>query len=644
VGICVALVVGVFVAFSPALVADFVAWDDPTLLKDETRWRGFGADNLRFMFSSTLLGHWQPLTWLSYAIDYALWGDDPRSRLGLNAFGFHLTNVILHAANAVLVFLVALRLIDAARRPGARAWAGLPDSPRAPGSEATPGPLASLSPRALALAAGLGAAVWAIHPLRVESVAWVTERRDVLSIFFLLLAALAYLRAVEPELVETSPARPRSRAWLWGSAGLLALSLMSKAWGMTFFVMLLMLDWSPLRRLPFSPLRWLSRDARAIFLEKWPFALMGVLAAAQAGRAQEGSLAMKDLEAWGLTERVVQFFYGLAWYARTSVLPQDLATLYPLPTNLSPWEPRFLLAYAIVALAAVALWTLRRRAPSVVTAVGIYGVALGPVLGVAQSGEQFVADRYSYVACIGLSLLAGVGVALLMARAARRRAGAPAAADLSARPGAIPPPVLLGVLASGGVLLTLALLTFAQSTTWKDTETLWRSSFQSVPRAQLAANLAAELEFQGRLDEALAVLDEGLRLEPDHGQSWFLAANIFRKRGDNARAEAAFRAAIPHLDQAFMAHVNLGNVLRDRGAYDAALEQYRAAVADVERGGRRPLSLMPFLALGQELARRGDTAAARRAFERALESPETRTFAERELARLIAAPPAAPAR
>ena len=180
------------------------------------QYRGLSLAHLRWMFTTFHGGHYQPLSWLTFAIDYTLWGMQPR--------GYHLTNVILHAANALLVYALAWRSCRE-RRTAAAARS----SPRRAGIR-------------LASAAAVAALCFAIHPLRVESVAWVTERRDVLSAFFLLLTVLAYLRMVE--------ARPAAawRKWFALALGCFVLSLLSKAWGMTLPVVLLVLDAYPLRR------------------------------------------------------------------------------------------------------------------------------------------------------------------------------------------------------------------------------------------------------------------------------------------------------------------------------------------------------------------------------------------------------------
>src|SRR6185295_19642365 len=191
--------------FWPALGHQFVDWDDPMNLVDNPEFRGLGGRNLRWMLTTTLAGHWIPATWISFGVDYRLWGMDP--------LGYHLTNVLLHAASAVVFYFVALRLLRVATGAGERVL------------------------RLGALAAAL---FFAIHPLPVESVAWVTERRDVLSGLWFLLAVLTYLAASGVD-------GARRRRWLAASAACFVLAAMSKAIVMTLPVLLIILDVYPLR-------------------------------------------------------------------------------------------------------------------------------------------------------------------------------------------------------------------------------------------------------------------------------------------------------------------------------------------------------------------------------------------------------------
>src|SRR6266850_2866730 len=237
-----------FVVFSPALRNGFVNWDDFETIVENQNFRGFTWSHLRWMFTTFHLGHYQPLSWLTFSLDYLLWGVEP--------FGYHLTNILLHSANALLFYFVTRRLLAIA----------------APISNAV----------VLHLAAGFSALIFAIHPLRVESVAWATERRDVLSGFFLLLTVLSYLKAVGPEMSRTGWGR-----WIAVSAVLYVLSLLSKASGMTLPLVLVVLDVYPLRRLGGGVGKWFGGGVRRVWLEKLPFFIAAVATGAVALTAQQ---------------------------------------------------------------------------------------------------------------------------------------------------------------------------------------------------------------------------------------------------------------------------------------------------------------------------------------------------------------------
>src|SRR5256886_11921328 len=218
-------------AFLPALQNQFVSWDDAENFLDNPHYRGLGWTHLRWMWT-THLGHYIPLTWMTLGLDYLLWG--------MNPVGYHLTSLLLHAANAVVFFFVVRRILK----------------------RALPSP--SERGHALAVSAGFAALVFAIHPLRVESVAWVTERRDVLSGLFYLSAILIYLWACERGA--------RGRGWYWLSVAVFGCALLSKSMVVNLPVVLVILDVYPLRRLG-GAVGWLSESARRVYVEKIPFLL-----------------------------------------------------------------------------------------------------------------------------------------------------------------------------------------------------------------------------------------------------------------------------------------------------------------------------------------------------------------------------------
>src|SRR3989449_2959437 len=280
-----------FAAFLPAFHNQFVNWDGDKNFLDIPYFRGLGWSQLRWMWT-THLGHYIPLTWMTLGLDYLLWG--------MNPFGYHLTSLLLHAANAVVFFFVVRRILTRAL------------------------PSRSERGHALAVAAGFAALVFAIHPLRVESVAWVTERRDVLSGLFYLVAILLYLRACE--------GGARGRGWYWLSVGVFVCALLSKSMVVNLPVVLLILDVYPLRRLG-GFVGWWSDPARRIYVEKIPFVLLAAAASAIAVMAQSSVHAAASLAQLSLPGRLVVSAYGLSFYLWKMVVPVNLSPVYEL------WPP-----------------------------------------------------------------------------------------------------------------------------------------------------------------------------------------------------------------------------------------------------------------------------------------------------------------
>lgn len=283
-------------------------------------YRGLGPAQLRWMFTTTLLAHWSPLTWMTWSLNYVLGGLDPG--------GYHLVNVLLHGANAALLYLVARRLL-------------------ASGFDAAP-------ERASIVAGSVFAAlVFGLHPLRAESVAWVSERRDVLCAFFLLLAVLAYLRGVMGGGLIGS-------RW-WGlSLAAFAAALLSKASAMTLPLTLLVIDIYPLRR---RSLGW-----RGLLIEKLPYALLAAATALVAVLARQESGNITAYGRYGTAARVALAGYTFWFYPWKFVWPSGLSPMYELPARVDLATPRFLFPLVAVIVITATLIALRRRWPAGLTA------------------------------------------------------------------------------------------------------------------------------------------------------------------------------------------------------------------------------------------------------------------------------------
>lgn len=445
-----------FVAFLPALKNGFVDWDDYMNLLYNPDFRGLGWERLRWMFTTRFTGLYQPLAWLSLSLDFLVWG--------LRPIGYHLTNLILHAINAILFYFLCARLLMAAR-PEHR--------------ERVP------------FAAAVAALLFSIHPLRAESVVWVSERRDVLSGTLYLSALWFYLRHVESETSITPAAGVLSRyRWYAASLASFVLALFSKATVATLPLTLAILDVYPLRRLPTSIRRWTEFRYRRLWLEKIPYLWLAAMV------AEIGAIApfdIGDAAAMGIIRRIsvsiAAEFYGAIFYLWKFLLPIRLSPVYQLPTSFDLWSWPFVGSGLAVVAASLALWKLRRRWPAGLAAWIHYLGALIPPSVTITFGNHTVADRYTYIPCLAWPIL--------VAGALRtRRRGWEAAASI--------------------VVLAFVVLTWKQSLIWRDSLPLWKHATELDPAGIVAQiDLRSALAHDGRPDATLLRLADSVARRPD---------------------------------------------------------------------------------------------------------------------------------
>jgi len=511
-------------AFLPTLHNQFVNWDDDVNFLDNPHYRGLGGAHLRWMWTTFHMAHYIPLTWMTLGMDYVLWG--------MNPVGYHLTSLLLHVTSAVVFFFLARRLLTLAL------------------------PLASGRGHALTVSAGFAALVFAIHPLRVESVAWATERRDVLSGLFYLLTLLSYLRACEPG------ARGRRSYWL--SVALFACALLSKSMAVSLPVVLLILEVYPLRRLGGS-LGWASASARRVYLEKIPFVLLAAAASALAVIAQLSSRAMVSVAHLSALDRLAVSAYGLSFYLWKTVVPLNLSPLYMLPQTVNPAATPFIVSYGgVLAVTAIAL-ALRRRRPGLPAAWLAYVVVLLPVLGIAQSGPQIAADRYTYLAALGWAILAGAGLLSCWRLSTSSTTGAPATWGLA------------GI--ATGVVIALGVLTWNQVQVWHDSERLWTHALAVDPNSFMAHNnLGYALDRQGKLAEAIEHYRQALRIKPDYAEAHNNVGHALDGQGKSAEAIEHFQQALRIQPETAEAHVNWGLALDRQGKPAEAIEHLQQAL------------------------------------------------------------------
>lgn len=500
--------------FLPALRNGFVNWDDVANLVENTSYRGLGWIQLKWMFTTLFPPPYQPLSWLTFGIDYSLWGLDPR--------GFHLTNLLLHAANAVVFFFLGAHILAAAR-----------------GVEADDGEIRR--------AAALSALLFSVHPLRVESVAWATERRDVLSGLFYLLTIHSYLR------LGREPATPRR---LIAPLAFYLLSLMAKGMGITLPLTLLILDIYPYRRLSADPREWFSPRARSILLEKIPFFVLAVLFAAVGFVSQKQSGAVALISVVGPTARIFQSLYGLSFYVWKTFVPIDLSPLYLRPVPLVATAPMFLVGTAFACAMTTAAVLVRRRWPAASAAVAYYAVTLLPVLGLIPLGLQLVADRYSYLACLPWPLL--ITGTILNRRESQRRSA------------------FQGIAA---VILIFGAMTWRQTSLWHDSTGLWRHAIAIDDSNYVAhRHLGISLLAEGKPADAIEECEKALRLAPSYADGHSFLGQLLMGQGRVAEAADQYSAVLRLKPDDDSAHYNLGLAFYQLGRWQEAIPQFRRAI------------------------------------------------------------------
>jgi protein O-mannosyl-transferase len=508
----------VWIAFGRALSNEFVGYDDPRYVV-ENPWvtNGLTLGGIQWAFTHYHATNWHPLTTISHMLDCQLYGLDP--------WGHHLTNILLHAAASILLFLALRKLTG-------DLWPSL-----------------------------LVATVFAVHPLRVESVAWVSERKDVLSGVFFMLTLWAYGRYARGNGARSF--------WYLTVLVLFALGLMCKPTLVTVPFVLLLLDYWPLGRTQPSASRGGGISKRRLWLvvEKLPLFVLSAASCVATLLAQKQALdaSLKP----PLEERVANALVSYIVYLGQMIWPARLAVLYPYPEgNLK--VPQVVLALLLLLIISTAFFMWRRKYPFLLTGWLWYLGMLVPMIGIIQVGSQVRADRYTYLPQIGLYLLVAWSAMELFRQWPRSRV----------------------ILAGAGLLVITALITcsYFQTSYWHDTETLWNHATVTTSNNYIATNNLAQTLLQSRrFDQAIAECQKALKIKPDFAAAHnnLGAALVETQRdGDGARRQTgAVDEAIVHYRKAVQikpdfaqAWSNLGTALLLKKQVDEAIANYQKAL------------------------------------------------------------------
>ena len=503
----VALAVATVAVYAQTLHFEFVDYDDMDYVTQNPQVQlGLTADGVVWAFTSGFASNWFPLTWLSLMLDAELYGPGPA--------GFHATNVALHVLNTLLLFGV-LRAMTRQQGPSA-----------------------------------VVAALFALHPLHVESVAWVSERKDVLSTAFGLLAMGAYARYAK---------EGRRRSYV-AAAVLLALGLMAKPMLVTLPFVFLLLDYWPLGRLR------VRRDLPRLLVEKAPLLALSAASSLVTYVVQAGSGAVATTESVPLAIRAANAPVSAVRYLAKAIWPTDLVVFYPYPNvpelggaTLSEWQVGAALALLLAITAGVAA---SKRGWAVVGWLWYLGT-LAPVIGLVQVGRQAMADRYTYLPLIGVFVVVAWAGSEGLAWLRRRRAKLTAVAVAAA--------AFLGV--------ALAARSVSQVRVWRDSFTLFGHALEVNPRDSTThLHLANALGARGRLEEAVVHYRASLAVHPRFAEAHAGLALARQLQGDGETAIAHYREALSlGLERADL-HFRLGNALRSSGELEAAIGHYRRAV------------------------------------------------------------------
>ncbi len=552
--VCLLLCASAFVALAPVLDAGFVNYDDPRYVTQNPVVRdGLTLEGIRWSLTATDAANWHPLTWLSHMLDYTLFGLDPR--------GHHLTSLLLHAANAAMLFLLLDRMTGALVR------------------------------------SAFVAAFFAVHPLHVESVAWIAERKDVLSTFFGFLALTAYVRyARKPE---------------WGSSVAVsvcfALSLAAKPMLVTLPFLMLLLDFWPLGRMA-AAVKGPGRPAplAGLLREKIPWLALSAASCAVTLVAQRRAHAVQSLADSSLAVRAANAVASCGAYVAKTLWPSDLSVLYPHPGSFPPLVSTAAAALLVSGATAASLRFGRARPYLPVGWLWFLGM-LVPVLGFVQVGVQSRADRYTYVPLVGLFVVVVWGAAEAAGIAGLESRGAVAEDPPRRR-------TARAVLVAAGVATILAWMTvtWKQAKVFKDSISLFEHALRVDDRNTVAhVNLGAAYMDSGRIDEALRHFEAAVRLDPGYADARnnLGAALAAAGRLDQALAQFAEAARLDPDDA--RPSVNEAVALSRAGRWDEAIARLRELLR------RHPDHAEARYRLGMALSFRGSFEEGRREIERA---------------------------
>jgi Tfp pilus assembly protein PilF len=516
-----------FLVFGPTVNNEFLKYDDDVYVYENANIHALNAEHIAWMFARPYYRSYTPLTLLSHAVDYRLWGNTP--------WGHHLSNVVLHSLNALLVFLFGLMLLHGGPKPhegetpaGSQTLLFVPDT-------------------ATVMGAFVAAALFSLHPMRVESVAWVSDRKDLLLAFFVLPCCMAYL------MYDTSRGTKRAVGWYLASLFFFVLAVLAKSIAIVMPLVLILFDVFLLRKHP-SSTTW-----TALVLEKIPFLIVSIAFGVVAIIAARGSQLSDVVAKFSPIEVALLPFYSIMFYPAKILWPVHLTPVYA-----PPGVP--LMTVATILCIGVTVCTIvaaRRGSQWWLLTWLCYVVTISPTISGLSAGIQPWADRYSYLPTVSLMLLLGAGIRGLWKKCHERRV------------------FVHGVIAALCLLLLVCgCLSLQQLPIWQNGEALWHHAIHEAPGLPMPyANLGVVLESKGNHDGALDLYAKAIALEPHYADALYNMGVAYESK-HRADSAALFYAKAITADASYDdAYVNLGNLCVRAGKLDDAIKFFEQAIA-----------------------------------------------------------------
>jgi hypothetical protein len=537
--------------YLPALQNDFVNWDDDDYVYENPYIKSLDFRFIQWAFTAFHAGNWHPLTWISHAVDYAVWE--------LNPLGHHLTNIIFHGLSTFLVVILIAGLISYTKNRDQTTAAGEKDKRLY---------------RTSLIAGAVTGLLFGLHPIHVESVAWVSERKDVLYAFFYLLSILWYLK-----YVSAIPTRKSSRVTrYWLCLFFFTLALMSKPMAVTLPVVLILLDFYPFSKLDF---RSAFTNRKGVVLEKLPFLILSFGSSVVTIMAQQAGGTVQSMEVSSAADRLLVSVRVFSFYLYKMLWPVDLAPLYPYPLGISVFRVEYIgsiIVFLIITGFCIYSW---KRQRVWLTVWAYYLIILLPVLGIIKVGDQAAADRYTYLSSLGPFLLVGLGTARLLGK------------SLCEGEGAIPRKSFVMLAAIVALTLALSALTVRQIKIWKDSMTFWEYELRIIPDSAYRAyyNFGIIYESQGFKDKALEYYQKSVKLKPNHPFPYNNMGVILMSKGLVDEAIRAYRTALTLKHDIRNGHTNLGFAYFVKGDIGRAIKYLERAIQLVPDDSQAHLNL-----------------------------------------------------